>query len=164
MTGVRTRITCKNCQKEYEVTELGEIQAVGAGTEFSSVADWVDWERACVKKEIEEGMYELNEPVDIHVMVDTKTIYNVGEGNLKHDENGFLLTGCDGKLNYHQGATATYTINADFFWYQIADTINIGDSNAQYFCFPKSDEVSVFKARLATEELYKLKKAKRDLS
>ena len=158
MEGAGTRVTCKNCQKEYELTELGEIQAVGAGTEFSSVADWVDWERACVKKEIEEGRYELNEPVDIRIMVDTKTIYSVGEGNLKHDENGFVLTGCDGKLDYRQGATAIYTINADFFWYQIADTINIGDLNVQYFCFPKSDEVSVFKVRLATEELFKLKR------
>ncbi|MBR2341594.1 MAG: 1-acyl-sn-glycerol-3-phosphate acyltransferase [Clostridia bacterium] len=156
--GAGTRVTCKHCQKEYELTELGEIQAVGADTEFSSVSEWVDWERDCVKREIEGGRYAFNEPVDIRVMVDTKTIYSVGEGALKHDENGFVLTGCGGKLEYKQSATAIYTINADFYWYQIADTINIGDLNVQYFCFPKSDKVSVFKARLATEELYKLKR------
>ena len=158
--GAGTRLTCKNCGKEYELTELGEIQAVGAGTEFSSIASWVDWERDCVKTEIEEGKYSLDEPVDIRIMVDTKTIYTVGEGRLKHDANGFVLTGCDGKLDYRQGATTIYTINSDFYWYQIADTVNIGDLNVQYFCFPKSEEVSVFKVRLATEEFYKLKRSK----
>ena len=158
MVGAGTKLTCNNCQKEYELTELGKMQAVGADTEFEQIADWVDWERECVKTEIEEGRYAFNEPVRIHIMVDTKTIYDVGEGVLKHGDDGFLLTGCDGKLNYAQSATAVYSINSDFFWYQIADTINIGDMNVQYFCFPKSDEVSVFKARLAAEELYKLKK------
>ena len=158
MIGAGTKVTCKNCKKVYELTELGKMQAVGADTEFSQISDWVDWERECVKTEIQEGRYALNEPVRIHIMVDTKTIYDVGEGVLKHGENGFVLTGCDGKLDYRQSATAVYSINSDFFWYQIADTVNIGDFNAQYFCFPKSDGVSVFKVRLAAEELFKLKK------
>lgn len=157
MVGAGTRVACGNCKKEYELTELGKMQAVGADTEFEQIADWVDWQRDCVKTEIVEGRYALNEPVRIHIMVDTKTIYDVGEGVLKHDDSGFTLTGCDGKLNYTQSATAVYSINSDFFWYQIADTINIGDMNVQYFCFPKSEEVSVFKARLAAEELFKLK-------
>lgn len=158
MIGAGTKVTCKNCKKEYELTELGQMQAVGADTEFSQISDWVDWERECVKTEIREGRYALNEPVRIHIMVDTKTIYDVGEGTLMHGENGFVLTGCEGKLDYRQSATAVYSINSDFFWYQIADTVNIGDFNAQYFCFPKSDGVSVFKVRLAAEELFKLKK------
>lgn len=156
--GEGTRLTCLACGKEYELTELGEMQAVEGETEISHIPDWYKWERKCVREEIEAGTYGFELPVDIYIMVDTKSVYDVGEGVLKHDENGFRLTGCDGKLNYEQSATAVYSINADFWWYQIADTINIGDLNVQYFCFPKTGGDIVAKTRLAAEELFKIKK------
>ena len=105
-------------------------------------------------------MYELNIPVDICLMVDTKSIYSVGEGTLVHNENGFRLRSEDGTLDYSQSAGAVYCINADFYWYQIADTINIGDFNAQYYCFPKTGGDVVAKTRLAAEELFKASKDK----
>ena len=49
---------------------------------------------------------------------------------------------------------------ADYYWYEIGDVIGIGDNEFSYFCFPGAD-VSVTKARLATEELYKMKRAQR---
>jgi len=158
--GAGSRLTCKGCGKAYELTELGEICAVDGKTEITHIPDWYRWEREEVKKELEAGTYRLDVPVDIRIMVDTKSVYDVGEGRLLHDGEGFHLTGCDGKLDYRQGATAVYTINADFFWYQIADTINIGDFNVQYFCFPKTEGVPVIKTRLVAEELFKLKKTK----
>ena len=84
----------------------------------------------------------------------------VGSGTLIHDENGFRLTGCDGKLEYSQGPVASHTLNADFYWYEIGDVICIGNQDALYYCFPKKDNV-VTKTRLATEELYKMKKTRR---
>ena len=156
--GVGTRLSCLACGKEYELTELGEMQAVEGETEISHIPDWYKWERKCVREEIEAGAYGFEIPVDIYIMVDTKSVYDVGTGVLKHDENGFRLTGSNGKLDYKQSATAVYSINADFWWYQIADTINIGDLNVQYFCFPKTGGDIVAKTRLATEELFKIKK------
>ena len=44
--------------------------------------------------------------------------------------------------------------------YEIGDVIGIGDTEFSYFCFPKT-KTSVTKARLATEELYKMKKKRR---
>ena len=84
----------------------------------------------------------------------------IGKGHLTHDENGFHRTGGDGKLDYVQSATYTHTLYADYYWYEIGDVIGIGDNEFSYFCFPPA-EVSVTKARLATEELFKLKKAAR---
>ena len=80
----------------------------------------------------------------------------IGKGKLKHNENGFTLTSDDGLLNYTQSPLHSYSLNSDYFWYEIGDVISIGDRNELYYCFP-SKEVSVTKARLATEELYKLK-------
>ena len=88
-------------------------------------------------------------------MCDYKGLYMVGKGVLRHDKSGFNLVGCDGALNYSQSPTASYSLNADYFWYEIGDTICIGDNQRLYYCFPPKD-VSVTKARLATEELYKM--------
>ena len=160
--GAGITLTCNACGKVYEMTELGEMKARDGETEFSHIPDWFKWERECVKKEIEQGRYALNVPVDICLMVDTKTIYSVGEGTLEHDSDGFRLKSADGEIDYKQGPTAVYSINADFYWYQIADTINIGDFDAQYYCFPKTGGDIVAKTRLATEELFKLKKTEKN--
>ena len=161
MKGEGKTLACLACGKTYELTQLGEMKALQGETEFSNVSDWVDWERAKVKEEIEGGRYEMNLPVRIMVMVDVKSVYDVGEGTLLHGLDGFHLTGCDGTLDYKQSPTAAYTINSDFNWYEIGDTINIGDLNTQYFCFPKIEGDFAFKARIATEEIYKLACAKR---
>jgi hypothetical protein len=120
------------------------------------VPDWVAWERECVREEIAANTYRLDTEVDIYTLVDSKALYHVGAGELLHTNAGFHLTGCDGKLDYTQPASATYSLNADFNWYEIGDVIGIGDKSVLYYCFPKDQSVSVAKARLATEELYKL--------
>jgi hypothetical protein len=85
----------------------------------------------------------------------------VGDGVLRHDTDGFKITGCDGKLEYSQGPLANYGLYADYYWYEIDDVISIGNGDMLYYCFPKDKSVSVAKARIATEELYKMKKNKR---
>jgi hypothetical protein len=108
-----------------------------------------------VREELINGTYSLDIPVKIGIMNDFKALYSVGNGRLSHTLEGFHLTGCDGKLDYKQKALSSYTLNADYFWYEIGDIISIGDARALYYCFPEQS-VPVAKARLATEELYKL--------
>lgn len=158
MVGKGTTLICNHCGKQYELTEIGFLQAKEGETEYDHVPDWYRWERACVRKEIEEGTYALEVPVDICMMVNTKQVYRVGEGILKHTNEGFHLTGCDGKLDYVQKPMASYSLYADYYWYEIGDVICIGDSNAMYYCFPKNCGDIVAKTRLATEELYKIAK------
>ena len=92
------------------------------------------------------------------MLVNTKALYHVGEGRLQHTENGFHLTGCGGALDYTQGPLASYTLNSDFNWYEIGDVISIGNRHTLYYCFPKERGDFAAKARLATEELYKIKR------
>ena len=112
-----------------------------------------------MKQEILNGTYLLDIDVDIAMQVDYKAVYKVGEGHLIHNNAGFTLTGCDGKLRYTQPPQSSYSLYADYYWYEIADVICIGDTQVHYFCFPKNGE-SVAKIRLATEEMYKLFKAR----
>jgi len=163
MIGKDTHLYCQHCGQRYELTEYGFLKADKGETKFEHVPDWYQWERACVRKEIEEGTYELKVPVDICIMVNTKCIYRVGEGVLEHTCEGFHLSGCDGKLDYYQKPTASYSLYSDYFWYEVGDVICIGDMNVLYYCFPKSDGDIVAKTRLATEEMYKMAKANKKI-
>ena len=78
------------------------MEAVEGETEFEHIPDWYRWERESVRRELEQGSYLLDVAVDICVMVDTKSVYRVGKGRLRHTAAGFHLTGCDGKLDYVQ--------------------------------------------------------------
>ena len=156
--GKGTKLICHNCGAEYELTEIGYLQADNAI--FTHIPDWYRWEREEVRKELEEGTYQLEVAVSIGMMVNYDAIYMVGDGHLSHTTEGFHLTGCDGKLDYIQSPVACHCLNADYLWYEIGDMISIGNQDVLYFCFPKGPDV-VAKTRLATEELYKMKKARK---
>ena len=160
MEGKGIYLTCHACGKQWEMDQYGQLAAMEGETEYSHIPDWYTWQRACVRKELEEGTYLLDTPVDIAVQVNLNGVSMIGEGRLIHNEDGFHLTGGDGLLDYKQSAVASHTLYSDYYWYEIGDVIGIGDNEFSYFCFPKT-ETSVTKARLATEELYKIKKYNR---
>ncbi len=153
--GKGTRLTCLACGKTYEMDVYGQLAATDGDTAFSHIPDWYNWQRECVRKEIESGTYRLDTAVDIGVLSDYKAIYMVGEGQLVHTADGFTLTGCDGQLAYTQSPKACYGLYADYYWYEIGDVICIGNKERLYYCFPKKDAI-VAKARLAAEEMYKM--------
>lgn len=154
--GTGVKLICNSCGKSYTMNEYGEMSADDGNTEFSHIPDWYKWERESVKEDILNSNYELNIPVDIAILKDFKSIYMVGEGNLIHNKDGFKLEGCDGKLNIVQSPKLSYSIYADYFWYELGDIICIGDNKVLYYCFPKIEGNVVAKTRLAAEELYKL--------
>lgn len=158
-------LKCADCGAEWELTELGKMELKSAVPQstvapkiFNHIPDWFAWERECVRKELEEGTYLLDVPVRIYMIVDFRAMYEVGEGRLKHTARGFHLTGCDGKLDFKQKPLSSYSINSDYFFYEIGDMISIGDRNGLIYCFPPEDVNVVAKTRLAAEELYKIKK------
>lgn len=159
LVGKGTTLTCGHCGKTWELTPLGQLRALQGETLFPHIPDWYRWEREEVRRELLEDRYRLEVEVDICMLVDFKAIYRVGSGRLVHDRSGFTLTGCDGRLHYTQKAQACYGLYADYYWYELADTICIGDNERLYYCFPKGGDV-VAKTRLAVEELYKLYKAR----
>ena len=158
MEGKGIRISCQNCGKSYILDEYGYLVAEQEGGLFTHIPDWYAWEREQVKKEVEDGSYRLDVPVDVYVTLNTEGVYRVGEGRLVHSQDGFVLDGCDGRLHYEQKPLFSYSLYSDFNWYEIGDVIAVGDKDVQYYCFPKGKEGKdvVAKARLAQEELFKL--------
>ena len=156
MEGKGIHLTCGGCRKVYELTENGFLKAEVGETEFDHVPDWFNWQRRCVNKEITDGEYILDVPVKIAMLVNTKALYMVGRGRLVHNRDGFTLSDENGNVMYTQKPLSTYTLNSDYYWYEIGDVIGIGDKNALYYCFPEGKRDIVTKARLAAEELYKI--------
>jgi 1-acyl-sn-glycerol-3-phosphate acyltransferase len=161
--GEGTKLRCEKCGKSYELDSLGKMSACDGETEFPEISDWVDWQRECVKQEIINGEYRLDTEVDIRIIKDHKALYDVGRGRLVHDGNGLTLTGCEGKLEFNQPPLASHSLNVDFYWYTIGDIIGIGNKDILYYCFVDKG-IPVLKARLAAEEMYKLKKAEKRIS
>lgn len=159
MEGKGIHLTCHGCGKKWEMDEYGQLSACSGETEYPHIPDWYTWQRECVRRELEDGTYLLDTDVEIAMQVNLKGVCMIGEGHLVHNLNGFHLTGGDGKLDYKQSPVASHTLYADYYWYEMGDVIGIGNNEFSYFCFSKRD-VSVTKARLATEELYKMKKAR----
>lgn len=160
MVGKGIHLTCNACGKQYTLTPLGQLEALEGVTEYPHIPDWYRWEREQVKQEILDGTYRMETNVKIGMMVDFKSIYMVGEGRLVHDLEGFHLTGCNGRLSYDQKPLNCYGLYADYYWYEIADVICIGNNDRLYYCFPQGGDV-VAKTRMATEEMYKLYKSRK---
>ncbi len=160
MVSSGTTISCKHCGKAWELQPDGSLKALDGDTRFGHIPDWYAWERSQVRQQILDGTYSLDTDVDIAMLVDFKAIYRVGSGHLRHDLTGFHLVGCQGQLEYHQKPLTCYGLYADYLWYEIADTICIGNNDQLYYCFPKGGDV-VAKTRMATEEMYKLYKSRK---
>ena len=162
MVGKGTEIKCTHCGKTYYMDEYGVLSAKEGVTEFNHVPDWFDWERSCVREEIERGEYSMDIPVDILMTLTDYKFYRVGEGRLRHGSNGFVLDGCGGELHYEHKPLCSHSVNSDFYFYQIGDMISFGNQEHLFYCFPKVEGDVVCKARLAAEEIYKIKKAEKE--
>ena len=159
MEGKGIHLTCHACEKQWTMDEYGQLSANVGDTEYPHIPDWYKWQRECVRTELEEGTYSLDTEVEIAIQVNLNGVCKIGSGRLTHTLDGFRLVGADGKLDYRQSPAFSHTLYSDYYWYEIGDVIAIGDNEFTYFCFPK-DNISVTKARLATEELYKIKKTR----
>ncbi|MBP3313620.1 MAG: 1-acyl-sn-glycerol-3-phosphate acyltransferase [Oscillospiraceae bacterium] len=162
MEGKGIHLICHHCEKQWLMDEYGQLSATEGETEYPHIPDWYRWQRDCVREELKNGTYSLDTEVEIAIQVNLNGVYKIGSGRLTHSLDGFRLVGADGKLDYIQPPTFSHTLYADYYWYEIGDVIGIGNNEFSYFCFPKGN-VSVTKARLATEELYNMKKKRKTI-
>ncbi|MBR2397766.1 MAG: 1-acyl-sn-glycerol-3-phosphate acyltransferase [Clostridia bacterium] len=159
MVGLGTTLTCKACGKVYELTESGKILALEGDTEFDHVPNWYSWQRDCVKKELLNDEYHYEDFVDLYAVKDTKALYKLGDARLVQNKEGLTLYDLDGKIIFEQKPKYTYTLNADFFWYELDDIVCIGNMDVSYYSIPKNNKC-VAKMRLFAEELYKMEMGK----
>ena len=91
-----TKLFCNACGKTWEMDEYGRMHALDGETEFPHIPDWSNWERACVRKEIEEGTYYFEDKVRVETLPGSFKFYKQGEGTLIQTPEGTTL-----KCNYY---------------------------------------------------------------
>lgn len=151
-------LECQSCSTKWELKENGELHCLNHEETFTHIPAWYKWERDCVKEEIISDKYLLDIPVTIRAFKDSKCLYNIGEGRLVHNKNGFHLTGANGKLDVNVSSRAQYSLYSDYYWYELGDMIAVSDPKITYYCFPKEEVDVAAKTRLAVEEISKLLK------
>ncbi len=163
MVGKGIHLTCEECGKVWEMTELGEMKALEGETEFSHIPDWYEWEREKVRQELLDGTYKYEDNVHIYSLPGVEFI-DLGEGKVTHDlENGFIVTGHYNGHDYRIQRTtkSLFTLHMEFAYKKLnmSDNFDVSVKDDSLYCIPSQKDV-VTKLMLATEEAYKIVKEK----
>lgn len=159
MKGEGEQIVCQACgngarlDEKYNLTKLDEDAVIPA-----TPRDWFDWERANVRKEVQEPGFKLTEKVKLgnipadSFLQDQKTSEIVGEGTITLDINGFTY---DGTRN---GEPFSFHIEP-----QSLPTYGMCTDVTRFYTFYKNEFMEFFpehetveKWFMATEEIHRL--------
>ena len=157
MTSKGSQLICQSCGKTYEMSELGELRALEGETEFTHIPDWYEWERANVRKEIEEGRYHFESPCHVEALPNADRFIPLGKAVLIHSEDGFYLRGNfeDEDYEYFWPARSLYSCHIEYEYLgKKGDCVDLNLPNDTFYIYPETDLFSVTKLSLATEELY----------
>ena len=160
MASKGTEIFCESCQKRWNLNEDGTLTALSGETEFFHVPDWFEWERRQVIEQVEEGTYSFEDEVEVFSMPRCWKFEKLGMAKLRHDENGFCLTGHYRGQDYEISRTPLQTnslhIEYDYCYLRPEDCVDISTENDSFYCYPVRQNV-VTKLAFATEALYQKK-------
>ena len=148
---------CEHCHNEWTYNEDATLD----GDVFTSVAEWFDWERANVIKQIENGEYSFEDEVNVYGLPNTKKWRKLGTGKLTHDvEKGFTLTYYDeGKeIKIERKPTEMYSCHIEYDYRKCGDCLDISTDEDTFFVNPINFDNMLTKFHFATEEIYKYHK------
>ena len=159
-TSSGTSITCTECGKVWEMTELGELVATNGETEFSHIPDWYRWQRENVRKELLNGTYKYSDEVQAYGFPGVTKYINLGKVTVTHDlENGFVVMGQYNNKDFRisRPAKSHYSLHIEYEFGHIkgTDCFEVPTKNDSIYCIP-TNEYMVTKLALATEEAFKI--------
>ena len=152
-----TTLRCTHCGKEWQMTELGELKAVSGETEFSHIPDWYEWERANVKKEIEEGRYNFSCTARVDSLPNSKGYIDLGKASFAHNMQGFFLKGNYKGEEYSLEIPASilYSCHIEYDYLgKFGDCVDLNTLKDTLYIYPEGRDFSVTKISIATEELW----------
>lgn len=141
------------------------MSALEGETEFSHVPDWFHWEREQVRGQIERGEYSFGDDVEVYSFPRCYRFIPLDKGSITHDpENGFVLDGTYRKKPYHiqRAPLENYSLHVEYDHNVIKpeDCFELSTQNDCFYCYPIKQNV-ITKLAFATEEIYKMAKAKK---
>ena len=159
MASQGTKLFCTACGKRWTLSELGELSADEGETEFSHIPDWYEWERANVRREVEEGRYSSGAlPVTVDSLPNAERFIRLGEGVMVHDGEGFTVRGTDvdgDPFEMHKSVPSLYSCHIEYEYLgKHGDCVDLNTLEDTWYIYPHDCAFSVTKMALATEELY----------
>ena len=150
---------CRACGKRWHYTEQGELRAESGETAFSHIPDWYEWERANVRAEVEAGTYDSGElPVTVRSLPNAKRFILLGEGTLRHDMQGFHVSGKDrdgDPFAMEKSVPSMYSCHIEYEYLgKFGDCVDLNTLTDTWYIYPHDCAFAVTKMALATEELY----------
>ena len=151
-----SRLWCNACKKSWEMDEYGELHAVDGETEFSHIPDWSNWERECVREEIENGTYYFEDDVRVETLPASWRFYKQGMGKLIQTPEGTTV-----KCNYygepyelHRSAMSLESMHIEYDYLGRGDCVDISIPEDSFWCY-LSKRDAITKISFATEEIHK---------
>ena len=157
MDSAGTEIFCKACGKRWQMTELGTLEAVSGETEFSHIPAWYEWQRANVRREVEEGTYFWSGPCHVNSLPNARRYIPLGNGVLTHSMEGFEVhgEGSYGPYEMKLSARELYSCHIEYNYLgKFGDCVDLNTLQDTFYTYPHGEDFSVTKMALATEELY----------
>lgn len=157
-------IFCGKCGAKRFMTEYGRmVRPDGSEDDFSHIPDWYEWERECVKKEIDGGAYGLDMRVKIESLPNAVNFIDLGEGRLIHNKDGFRLIFKDyGDAEERTLSFAPLTmtsIHTEYDYRGKGQCVTLSTLDNTYFIYPLEKGFNATKIQFATEYLYERCKA-----
>ena len=157
MDSAGIHLWCNECGSKWEMDTLSRLHGVNTDKGFSHIPDWYRWERAEVKKEVENGTYHFEDDIRIEDYYNNKVkCIEVGNGHVVHDKNGFTITGeVDGQpFSINKPPQSMYSVHVEYDFLGRGDAFDIATEKTTYFMYLKTAKNYLTKMHFATEELY----------
>ncbi len=151
-----TKLWCNCCKKTWEMDEYGQLAALEGETEFSHIPDWSNWERTCVREEIENGSYYFEDDVRVETLPGSLKFYKQGMGKLIQTPEETRI-----ECNYYgepyvlkRSAKSLESMHIEYDYLGRGDCVDISIPDDSFWCYlTKRDAIT--KLSFATEEIYK---------
>lgn len=151
------RLTCRCCGMGWTMDEYGTLVEDKTKDELY-IPDWYEWERDFVEQEIDKGEYLLDSKVVIHALPNAVNFIDCGEGHIRHNEDGFILTFVDYEDKKEKTLvfyTATLSsIHTEYDYRGKGQCFVLSTSDNSYFIYPLEKDFNVTKVQFAAEYLY----------
>lgn len=156
MHSAGTKLWCEECGKRWEMTEYGQLKAQEGETIFSHIPDWTNWERACIREEVENGTYYFEDTVRVETLPSWTRFYKQGAGK-------FIQTLTETRLecNYYgepftlvRTAQNLDSMHIEYDYHGHGDCIDISMAEDSFWCYTTKRDV-ITKIAFATEEIHK---------
>lgn len=151
------KLWCEHCKKSWVMTEYGRLEAEKGDTRFVHIPDWSNWERECVRKEIEDGTYYFEDDVRVETLPNAWKFYKQGMGKLIQTPTETIIRckyyGEDYELVRSAKNLESMHIEYDYLGH--GDCVDISIPDDSFWCY-LSKRDAITKISFATEEMHKL--------